>query len=161
MRTLQEWLTLYERDHQNPANKVIHWICIPAILFSTLGLLACIPLPWLDRFPALNAALILFYLPALVFYFRLNPALALVFLVTGGLMLLANGALQGLTGWPLFLYIHLAIFLTAWVLQLIGHKLEGQKPAFFEDLQFLLIGPAWMMARLTGLDRKQATNPNI
>ena len=44
------------------------------------------------------------------------------------------------------LYIYLLIFIIAWVGQFIGHKIEGQKPSFFEDIQFLLIGPAWIIS---------------
>ena len=43
-------------------------------------------------------------------------------------------------------YIYLLTFIIAWVGQFIGHKIEGQKPSFFEDLQFLLIGPAWLIS---------------
>jgi uncharacterized membrane protein YGL010W len=39
----------------------------------------------------------------------------------------------------------LLIFILAWVGQFIGHKIEGMKPSFFQDLQFLLVGPMWLM----------------
>ena len=39
----------------------------------------------------------------------------------------------------------LILFVVMWVLQFIGHHIEGKKPSFFKDLQFLLIGPAWLM----------------
>jgi uncharacterized membrane protein YGL010W len=40
----------------------------------------------------------------------------------------------------------LALFIVAWIFQFIGHKIEGKKPSFFKDLQFLLIGPAWLLS---------------
>ena len=40
----------------------------------------------------------------------------------------------------------LIIFTLAWIGQFIGHKIEGQKPSFFEDFKFLLIGPAWLLS---------------
>ena len=40
----------------------------------------------------------------------------------------------------------LIIFVIAWIGQFIGHKIEGKKPSFFEDIQFLLIGPAWLLS---------------
>ena len=46
---------------------------------------------------------------------------------------------------PLWL-IGIAVFVGAWIGQFIGHKIEGKKPSFFKDVQFLLIGPAWLMA---------------
>ena len=44
MKSIDEWLTLYGRDHQNPTNKLIHWICVPTIFFTVVGLLYSIPL---------------------------------------------------------------------------------------------------------------------
>jgi len=41
--------------------------------------------------------------------------------------------------------VSLGIFVIAWIGQFIGHKIEGKKPSFLEDLQFLLIGPAWLL----------------
>ena len=42
----------------------------------------------------------------------------------------------------------LILFVVGWLFQFIGHKVEGKKPSFFEDLQFLLIGPAWLLAAI-------------
>ena len=39
-----------------------------------------------------------------------------------------------------------SIFIVSWIGQFIGHKIEGVKPSFFEDIQFLLIGPAWLLS---------------
>jgi len=39
----------------------------------------------------------------------------------------------------------IAIFSIAWVFQFVGHKIEGKKPSFFQDLSFLLIGPLWVL----------------
>ena len=43
-------------------------------------------------------------------------------------------------------FLSLMIFIVAWIGQFIGHKIEGKKPSFFQDLQFLLIGPAWLLS---------------
>ena len=42
--------------------------------------------------------------------------------------------------------LSMLIFIFACIGQFIGHKIEGQKPSFFEDIQFLLIGPAWLLS---------------
>lgn len=47
--------------------------------------------------------------------------------------------------WPLWL-TSVCIFLVAWIGQFIGHAIEGKRPSFFKDLQFLLIGPLWLLA---------------
>jgi uncharacterized membrane protein YGL010W len=47
--------------------------------------------------------------------------------------------------WLYHLLVSIAIFVLAWIGQFIGHNIEGKKPSFFKDLQFLLIGPAWLL----------------
>jgi uncharacterized membrane protein YGL010W len=41
--------------------------------------------------------------------------------------------------------VHLGLFAVAWVGQFVGHQIEGKKPSFLKDLQFLLVGPAWLL----------------
>jgi len=53
-------------------------------------------------------------------------------------------------GLPL-LWIAIGVFVVAWIGQFIGHQIEGKKPSFFKDLQFLLIGPAWVVFKFFGL----------
>ncbi|MDB5226111.1 MAG: hypothetical protein JWN78_304 [Bacteroidota bacterium] len=143
MKTVDDWLLLYGRDHQNPTNKLIHWFCVPVIMFTVLGLLWCIPLHY-GTSGWINAATI-FYAFALIFYLRLSIPLFAGFLVIGGIMLYLNSLLYNSIGAETYLYILIGVFVFAWILQFIGHKIEGQKPSFFEDMQFLLIGPAWLM----------------
>ncbi len=50
---------------------------------------------------------------------------------------------------PLF-YFNLGLFVLAWIGQFYGHKVEGKKPSFFKDIQFLLIGPAWVFKKMFG-----------
>lgn len=146
MKTIDEWLTLYGRDHQNPTNKLIHWICVPVILFTVFGLLMSIPFPLIaDGW--INVATIVFVF-ALAFYFRLSFPIFAGMVLIGALFLWANRLLAssvlphiGLNLWQ----FSVIVFVIAWIFQFIGHKIEGQKPSFFEDLQFLLIGPIWLL----------------
>ena len=146
MRTIDEWLTLYGRDHQNPTNKLIHWICVPVILFTVFGLLMSIPFPLVLN-GWINFATIVFAF-ALIFYFRLSMPIFIGMLVIGYLMFFGNRLMDthilpgiGLKLWQ----FSLIVFIIAWIFQFIGHKIEGQKPSFIEDLQFLLIGPIWLL----------------
>lgn len=140
MKTADQWFEQYGQSHRNPVNKQIHWVCIPLIVISLLGLLMAIPLPLGPSW--LNPATLLLGL-ALVWYAALSLRLALGMLVVGSAMLAAASALQGL---PVPLWASsLTVFVLAWVGQFIGHKIEGAKPSFFEDLQFLLIGPLWLL----------------
>ncbi len=141
--TVHEWFDKYGESHQNPTNKTIHWICIPLIMFSLMGMLWTIPLPAsIQVHPLINFGTFLI-LGALIFYLRLSIPLALGMLFVGSAMLYGNYVLSQNTE-KLFL-ISFAIFFLAWVGQFIGHKIEGKKPSFFEDLQFLLVGPMWLL----------------
>jgi uncharacterized membrane protein YGL010W len=145
MPSLSAWLTEYGASHQNPTNKLLHWICVPPIMLALLGFLRCIPLPAAVGAHAawLNWAS-LFALAALLYYLVLSPALALGIALVFAAML---ALVQGLTGlpWPLWLS-SLVIFVVAWIGQFVGHAIEGRRPSFFKDLQFLLIGPLWLLA---------------
>ena len=40
MKPVQQWINEYAESHQNPINVKIHWICVPLIMLSIIGLLA-------------------------------------------------------------------------------------------------------------------------
>lgn len=148
MRPVQSWLDEYGESHQNPVNKRIHWICVPLIMASLIAILWAIPLPghWgASRTAAANCGTLLLVL-ALIYYFVLSPRLALGMVLVSLLILLAVAALDRLPG-PVWV-AGLAVFVAAWVGQFVGHKIEGRKPSFFKDIQFLLIGPVWLLAAL-------------
>ncbi|HTP98817.1 MAG TPA: Mpo1-like protein [Casimicrobiaceae bacterium] len=133
MRRIDELFARYSESHQNPSNKVIHWICVPLITWSVLALL------W-SWTPV--AAYVLIAL-AIAFYAWLSPVIAVGMLgVTAALVypltLIGSYALVSA----------IVVFVAAWIGQFIGHKIEGRKPSFFEDVKFLLIGPAWLLAHV-------------
>jgi len=147
-RKIEQLLTEYGLSHQNPINKKIHWICVPAIFFSIVGLIYSIPtrpidflVPYMGPFAnwaTLALILVLFY------YYTLSPPLALgMFLFASFCMFLSN-LITIVSPVPLW-SICLVIFVLSWLFQLYGHKIEGKKPSFLKDIQFLLIGPAWLM----------------
>ncbi|HNC31482.1 MAG TPA: DUF962 domain-containing protein, partial [Cyclobacteriaceae bacterium] len=43
MKKIDALFLEYGESHQNPTNKTIHWICVPLIFFSIVGLIASIP----------------------------------------------------------------------------------------------------------------------
>ena len=145
MRKLQSWLDEYGESHRNPVNKRIHWVCVPLIMLSVLGMLWVVPRPmsFIGISPYLNWATLLI-LASLVYYFLLSVRLAAGMLLVSFAMCLVLYALMGLP-WSL-LWTSLAIFVGAWSGQFVGHKIEGKKPSFFRDIQFLLIGPIWLLA---------------
>ncbi len=140
MKTAEQWLDQYGESHQNRTNKLIHWVCIPAIVVSLFGLLASIPVPW--DVAHVNVATVLLAF-SLGFYMLISTRLAVGMLFAGTAMYAVAVSLTALSV-PLWAS-SLAIFVAAWIAQFIGHKIEGKKPSFFEDLQFLLIGPLWLL----------------
>lgn len=145
-RTLTDWFALYGESHRNKTNKTIHFIAVPSIYFSIMGLLWAIPVPeFLASLPGMNWAAVA-AIPVLLFYRSLSMRLVFTMGVFTGLCFWALSALQAAGVDVLILSV--AIFVVMWVLQFIGHAVEGKKPSFFQDLQFLLIGPAWVMAFL-------------
>lgn len=148
MRKIDELLEEYGLSHQNATNKFIHWICVPAIFFSITGLVYSVPsqflatyLPFLGSFA--NWATVVL-IAILIYYVTLSPPLALgMFLFSAVCLALAN-LLDLMAPIPLWA-ISLMVFVVAWIFQFYGHKIEGKKPSFLKDVQFLLIGPAWLM----------------
>lgn len=145
MRTVADWLGEYGRSHADPVNQRIHWICVPLIVLAVIGFLWSIPSPLTQVSPWLNWATVVALL-ALAYYAALSLALAIGMTVAFAMLFALLHALGGLP-WPLWA-TSLAIFLGAWVGQFIGHAIEGKRPSFFRDIQFLLIGPLSLMASL-------------
>ncbi len=143
MRAIDAWLNEYGESHQNPTNKLVHWICVPSIFFSVVGFLYSVKLPvFIAENLQLNLAMVILALVSL-YYIRLSVTLAVGLLLFAGLCLYLAQQIekQGLILWQ----VSLGIFVVAWIGQFWGHKVEGKKPSFFKDLQFLMIGPAWLM----------------
>jgi uncharacterized membrane protein YGL010W len=147
MRRIDALLAEYGESHQNETNKAIHWICVPLIFFSVVGLVASIPSEVVQNFlganPYANWATVVLVL-AIVYYVTLSIPLSLGMMLFSALCLFGVNYIVQLNVAPLWA-VCLGIFVLAWIGQFYGHKVEGKKPSFFKDLQFLLIGPAWLM----------------
>ena len=143
-KTADQWFAEYGESHLNPTNKLIHWLCVPAIAASLLALLWELPVPAaMARIPYLNWATLL-VLGALLFYMRLSLPLAVGMLLFTGPVLAGIATYQSSPPVPLW-QVAATVFVTAWILQFVGHKIEGKKPKFLQDVQFLLIGPIWLL----------------
>ncbi len=132
MKNIKEWNDEYGSYHKNRINKIIHWICIPLIIFSLFGILS------LSKY-----VLEIFIILTLSYYLRLSKSLTIGMAIISLLFIWITNFVNA-NG--LGLYFYLVIFIVAWIGQFIGHKFEGKKPAFVKDLQFLLIGPLWLLS---------------
>lgn len=150
-RPIEAYFRAYEASHHHPTNKLIHWICVPLITFSLLGLVWAIPFPQLAFLGQYNtfinwASFLIAF--AVYYYYRLSVSLSyamllIVFVFSGGIVGLEQ--LEKLSYWPAMWHVCLLIFILAWIGQFIGHEIEGKKPSFLQDLKFLLIGPIWLL----------------
>ena len=148
MKPAQRWLDEYGESHQHPLNQKIHWICVPLIMLSLVALLSLLPLKlaMLNQYPILNHSGLLLVVIASLYYFFLSIPLFAGMIPVSALMLFAVDFLA-LVPLPLW-QTATAIFVLAWIGQFYGHKIEGKKPSFLKDVQFLLIGPLWLLSKL-------------
>ena len=133
MSVLTRLLESYEKNHQNPVNEVIHVIAIPLIMFSILGVTAAF-----DIFLEYILVGIVFF-----YYLKLSKTAALLMLVW---LLIYLGLVALLK--PYIIQISISLFIFGWVLQFLGHFVEGKRPSFFEDLRYFLIGPLFVVQKV-------------
>ncbi|WP_166269230.1 DUF962 domain-containing protein [Marinobacter caseinilyticus] len=150
MRSLARFLSDYGDSHQNPVNQWVHILCVPAIVASTLGLLWLIPVGnWLGLTGAVGGwvnGATLAGVVAGVMYWRLSKAVFTLMVIWFAASVWAILTILAMA-WPLF-WVSLITWVAAWALQVWGHKVEGKKPSFVEDLVFLLIGPIFVSVEL-------------
>jgi uncharacterized membrane protein YGL010W len=148
MRTADQWLEEYGSSHRNPTNEMLHWICVPVILWCVLGLLWATPFPGFisARVPLANWATVTALL-AVIYYAVLSVPLALGILPLLVLMLWSIDAV-GRSGLAPMWLICVTLFILAWIGQFVGHAIEKKRPSFFKDVQFLMIGPMWLLSNL-------------
>ena len=156
MKTAKQWFDEYAVSHQNETNQLIHYICVPAIFFSVIGLLMSIPAdllkdtfklynPLLENWAAIVGVLILLF-----FYLRLGFWYFIEMFLVTTLSIAGNYWLS----WHFnLLWASIIIFIVAWIGQFYGHKVEGKKPSFIKDLQFLLVGPLWVIQKIGSSSR--------
>jgi uncharacterized membrane protein YGL010W len=147
MRKIDALLSEYGESHQNGTNKAIHWICVPLIFLSVVGLIASIPSGLvrqvLGENPYSNWALVVMVL-IMIYYVSLSVPLGFGMFLFGLICLYLVRLIDESGIAPLWM-VSIIIFVVAWIGQFYGHKVEGKKPSFLKDIQFLLIGPAWLM----------------
>lgn len=133
-RPVDTLLNKYAESHQNHINEWIHFICVPVIMWTVLGLIWAV-----HPILAVVSGVL-----ALAYYIYLSIPFAIGMGLMASLML---GILYLLPP-AIVLPSALSVFVIAWIFQFIGHKIEGKKPSFFEDVRFLLIGPLFVLGFL-------------
>ncbi len=150
MKSLQQWYDEYAESHQNPTNQKMHFINVPIIYFSIIGLFMSINSFFLQEKIGLANPLIenwatILLIFILTFYLRLSFKVFLTMFIFSVISIIGNYYIQ--QNFNLF-YVSVVLFIIAWAGQFYGHHIEGKKPSFFKDLQFLLIGPPWVFEKI-------------
>ncbi len=137
--TINDYFNLYAESHQNPKNIKIHTVCVPLIMWSILALLDMIVLP-------IGTFAFLLVILSSLFYLKIKtPLLAIIkIFVLSIFMIYLSRFLNDKR-----MIVSIIVFFLAWIGQFIGHKIEGRKPSYFDDLKFLLIGPLWVLKKLS------------
>ncbi|SEF60542.1 Uncharacterized membrane protein YGL010W [Halpernia humi] len=146
MKKIDSLFAEYAESHQNPKNKTIHWICVPLIFFSILGFISLIPSPHIliKYYGFISVVSLLAIALVSIFYFRLSWKIAAIMIF---IMLLFEHFIYYINiSLPSSWLVFVIIFILSWIGQFYGHKIEGKKPSFLKDLQFLLIGPIWLLS---------------
>jgi uncharacterized membrane protein YGL010W len=131
----------YAAFHRTEGNQRCHMIAIPAIVLTTLSLLSQVRLVPGPGF-ALTLADVVFLIST-IFYFRMDTGLALRLTLFTTLCLVA-GRFMSPT-------VSLVVFALAWGIQFVGHyAYEKKSPAFLTNAVHLLVGPLWIVAKLSG-----------
>lgn len=158
-RNVDILLNQYAENHLHSTNKLIHWICVPLIVFSLIGLFWSVPFPYLGFLGKYNgfinwASFLIAF--SGYYYYRLSPVLSYMMILF--VFILALGIVQlekwQASGGPSVWLVCMLLFVLSWAGQFIGHKIEGKKPSFLQDVKFLLIGPIWLLhfiCKKTGL----------
>jgi len=126
--TKTELYAEYGSYHADPRNRLCHAFGIPLIVLGVLGLLASV------RFGPIDLAIPVAVL-VLIYYATVSPRGALVSLVLFAALYLV--AVHLTWAWSA------AAFVVGWAFQLVGHRMEGNKPKFLENLTYLAIGPLY------------------
>ena len=147
MRKIDLLFAEYAESHRNSTNKLIHWICVPLIFWTILGFISLIPSPHFcaPYFGCISLVSLIAVILVTLFYIRLSLLIGLIMIFAMLLMehlVYAINIHFGNKSWM----VYLTVFIITWILQFIGHKIEGKKPSFLKDLQFLLIGPIWLLS---------------
>ena len=138
---LQAHFSDYSAFHRTPGNKACHYVGIPLIVLSLFALLARVPLFEALGFTLTLAEVVL--LAATAYYLTLDAPLAVMMLVVS----------VGLTvaGRMIPVSAAVVLFVPGWVFQFVGHYVyEKKSPAFFRNFAHLLVGPLWILAKVSG-----------
>ena len=147
MNEADSWLLRYEQNHADLANPVVYWAAVPLVVVGTVGILWYLPVPaeFHEISPLLNWGSA-FLMAATIYYFIISLSIAIGMLP----FLLGLASLQiWLTesGFPA-LGVSVGLLVSGSVGLALGRRGAGGLKAVLQDLQLMMIGPAWLLSVL-------------
>jgi len=145
MKSLEQNLTQYAAYHRDRRNIATHFVGVPMILFAIVAALCVVDIPVGGVTLTVGA---LFSIASALYYLRQDLALGLAMSVVLFACCALASELEGRLGAGGLLAAAGAIFVVGWIIQFVGHKFEGMKPAFFDDAMQLMVGPLFICAEV-------------
>ena len=143
MASIEQNLTQYAAYHRDRRNIATHFVGVPMIVFSIVLALATVAIPAGSLAVTLAAVV---SIAASAYYLKLDLALGVTMAIVLFAMCAAASEMTARLGIGASLLWALGIFVAGWAIQFLGHKYEGVKPAFYDDVKQLLIGPLFVCA---------------
>ena len=143
MKTLEQNLTQYAAYHRDRRNIATHFFGVPMIQFSLVAALALVDLPAGGMTFTLGAVAALL---SAIYYLRQDLAMGVAMTLLLFAFCAIASELEGRLGKGAAGALYGALFVAGWVIQFVGHKFEGMKPAFFDDVSQLMVGPLFVCA---------------
>ena len=144
MKPFADHLAVYAASHRHPHNRLTHYVGVPTIIFALMVPLSLVHLPVGGEAPSLAIVLTL---TVLVYYLIVEFAIGLALGAVFALLLWAADRVADLGTGPA-LAVFAAAFVGGWVVQLIGHRAEGNRPALLTSLFQVIVSPVYLMAEL-------------
>ena len=143
MQTIEQNLTQYAAYHRDRRNIATHFVGVPMIVFAVVLALAVVEIAAGPIIVTLAAAV---SIAACAYYLKLDLALGATMAIALFAMCASASEITHRTGTGASLGIAAGVFAVGWAIQFLGHRYEGVKPAFFDDVKQLLIGPIFVCA---------------
>lgn len=137
-------LASYGRVHRDPRNRLTHYFGVPAIIYAVLIPLALHVNTIHGAQVRLDRVVVVLAAPG---YVMLDARLGLSLTLALALLAAAAEATSALGSAPA-LAIAATVFVLGWALQLLGHRLEGSRPALLTNLAQIFVAPLFLTAEL-------------
>lgn len=145
MDSIHQNLTQYAAYHRDRRNIATHFVGVPMIVFAIILALATV---WIPLGPMTATLAVVFCVLTVAYYLALDVKLAITMAVVYFLMCAGASEITHRLDMGPSLGLAAALFVVGWIIQFVGHKFEGMKPAFLDDAKQLIISPLFMCAEV-------------